>query len=263
MKSIAFIILTYNSEKYIYHCLKSVLDITGIVMNIFVIDNGSTDKSKELIQSFHDERIHLISMKKNYGTTITRNKGLANVTNEDYICILDSDTEINQDAILEMMDYLDHHRDVGLVGPSMKNQNDEFQIPYRKFPNLKLKLYKNIPIKSFNEKGVQMESYPDTDEKYIICDYLISACWLMPTSTFKKVGYLDERIFYAPEDVEYCIRIWKHGLKIVHLKNPVIIHHYQRISKKKLISKVNISHTYCLIRMLVENREFLKMRREM
>ncbi|MCD7893364.1 MAG: glycosyltransferase [Erysipelotrichaceae bacterium] len=256
---IAFIILTYNSQQYIENCIKSILSFDSLDFNAYIVDNGSNDKSVEIIKSFNDKRIILIELDKNYGTTISRNKGLHLIKDEDYVCILDSDTEVNQKAMVYMIDYLKNHIDVGLVGPSMKNKQDIYQIPYRRFPNLKLKLYKAAPIKSLNEKGIKMESYQVNDKDIAIeCDYLISACWMMPKTTIDKVGYLDERIFYSPEDVEYCIRIWENNLRIVHLKEPVIIHHYQRISKKKLFSKVNFSHFYCLLRMLYENRKFLK-----
>ena len=39
--------------------------------------------------------------------------------------------------------------------------------------------------------------------------YLMSACWMMRPTLFDEVGLLDENIFYAPEDVEFCIRVWK------------------------------------------------------
>lgn len=260
---IAFVILTYNSDKFIEDCLSSILKFKSIEYSIYVIDNGSKDQTIEIIKSFSDVNIHLICLEKNYGTTISRNKGLKKITDEQFVCILDSDTIVNEEAIISMINYLQNHKDVGLVGPSMKNINGELQTPYRKFPNLKLKLYKALPIKRFNDKGHELESYIlDDKQTEVICDYLISACWVMPVSTLSIVGLLDERIFYAPEDVEYCIRVWKNNLKIVHLKKPCIIHYYQRISRKKLISKVNLSHFYCLIRMLTENRNFLKERRK-
>jgi len=179
------------------------------------------------------------------------------------VCILDSDTIVNTNAFRVMADYLDSHREVGLVGPAMTNKNGDRQTPYRRFPTLKLKLYKGIPMKKLNEIGIQLESYPEADsQQEIVCDYLISACWLMPYSTFKEIGYFDENIFYSPEDVEYCIRCWMNNLSVVHLKQAEIIHIYQRISKKKLISRTNFSHLKCLLSVLYKYRHFLKKRRE-
>ena len=110
-----------------------------------------------------------------------------------------------------------------------------------------------------NEKGQILENYLEesiTDE--FECDYLISACWLMRYDIYKKLGGLDEKIFYSPEDVEYCMRAKSRGYKIVHLRKAKIIHIYQRISKKKLISKVNLSHLLGIRYVLKKYKKFLK-----
>ena len=44
----------------------------------------------------------------------------------------------------------------------------------------------------------------------------ISCCWFMRREVIERVGPLDELIFYAPEDVDYCLRAWKSGLAVVY-----------------------------------------------
>ena len=63
----------------------------------------------------------------------------------------------------------------------------------------------------------------------------------------ESIGLLDEKIFYSPEDVEYCVRAWKKGLRVIYCPEAHIIHATQRISKKKLISKHNWEHLKGLI----------------
>ena len=124
-----------------------------------------------------------------------------------------------------------------------------------------LKNLRNISnmLPTISKKGEKIENY---DEKEITdefkCDYLISACWMMRYETYKKIGKLDEKIFYSPEDVEYCMRIREKGLEIVHLRKAEIIHYYQRISKKKLISKANITHFTGIHYILKKYRKFLR-----
>ena len=259
MQKISYVILSYNSEKYLKGCLESILNVKNFEIEIYICDNGSQDNSVQIIEKLNDNRIHLIKLEKNYGTTDSRNKCLEIVKNTDYICILDSDTIINEEAMQIMTEYLKKHEEVGLVGPAMKGINGEKQIPFRKFPTWKIKLYKAMPIKYISKKGEKIENY---DEKEITdefkCDYLISACWMMRYETYKKIGKLDEKIFYSPEDVEYCMRIREKGLEIVHLRKAEIIHYYQRISKKKLISKANITHFTGIHYILKKYRKFLR-----
>ena len=259
MKKISYVILSYNSEKYLKNCLESILNIKNFNIDIYICDNGSQDNSVKIINQFNDKRINLIKLEKNYGTTISRNKCLRLIKNTDYICVLDSDTIINEEAMKIMTEYLDTHKNVGLVGPGMEGINGEKQIPFRKFPTWKIKLYKAVPIKSISQKGEKIENYDSntvTDE--FECDYLISACWMMKYETYKKVGELDEKIFYSPEDVEYCMRVRTNGFEIVHLRKAKIIHYYQRISKKKLISKANITHFIGIHYVLKKYKKFLK-----
>lgn len=256
---ISFVILTWNSEKYIKDCVDSILDIKKINLEIIIVDNGSSDSTINIIKTYTDERIKIIQLEKNYGTTISRNKGLSLIKNTDYICVLDSDTVINENAVNIMCNYLKNNPETAIVGPAMCGIDKKKQIPYRKFPSWKIKLYKAIPIKKINQIGERLEQYDASSiNEEFECDYLISACWMLRYEIYKKLGDLDEKIFYSPEDVEYCLRARNMGYKIIHLKNAQIIHAYQRISKKKLISKANFTHILGLYYVLNKYKKFLK-----
>jgi len=112
----------------------------------------------------------------------------------------------------------------------------------------KIKLYKAFPNKKVQDIGEKLENYDFSMEReYYEVDYLIGACWIMRKEIIEEVGLLDEKIFYAPEDVDYCARVWRAGYKVVFCKDAQIIHEWQRISKKKLISKMNWEHIKGLI----------------
>ena len=262
MEKVSFVILTWNSSQYIKECIDSINAISNFLIKIIIVDNGSTDNTVEILKEYKKKtnNLNVIFLSQNMGTTKSRNIALKIVDDDtDYICILDSDTIINENAIQIMSKYLSQNYDTALVGPAMINEKNEKQIPYRKFPSWKIKLLKAFPIKKVSKIGEKIESYSSEnllDE--FECDYLISACWMMRYDTYEKLGNLDENIFYSPEDVEYCMRAKSKGYKIVHLKNAKIIHLYQRISKKKLISKVNFSHLWGINYILKKYKKFLK-----
>lgn len=77
--------------------------------------------------------------------------------------------------------------------------------------------------------------------------YLISACWVTPTWVWERVGLLDEEIFYAPEDVDWCVRCHAAGLRVVRVHGEPMVHHYQRISKRRMISRMNWEHVKGLV----------------
>lgn len=262
MKKISFVVLTWNSSKYIKNCIDSINTIFDFSVQTIIVDNGSTDDTVEILKEYRKEmnNLNVIFLSENVGTTKSRNIALEAIDDgTDYICILDSDTIVNENAIKIMSEYLSKNHDVALVGPEMVNEKNERQIPYRKFPNWKIKILKAFPIKKISKIGEGIESYPiENISDEFECDYLISACWMMRYDTYKDLGNLDEKIFYSPEDVEYCMRARSKGYKIVHLKNAKIIHLYQRISKKKFISKVNLSHLLGINYVLKKHKKFLK-----
>lgn len=226
-----------------------MLAITLFDYGIAVIDNGSTDKTREIISSYTDERIYASFLEANMGTTVARNIALKNMpSHTDYVCILDSDTVMNETALNTLVEALKHDPDIGLIGPSMHDKFGNQQLSGRKLPSMGIKLRKACPIKAIQVIGERQERLvTDVVAGLQDADYLISACWLMPRTIIEAVGLLDEKIFYAPEDADYCLRVWQAGWRVVWCHNAQIIHHYQRLSKKKFISRTNWEHIKGLV----------------
>lgn len=83
------IISVYNKEAYISKTLNSVINQTYVNFELIIINDGSTDKSLEIIKQFKDSRLIIIDQ-KNQGASYTRNKGLA-IAKGKFIALLDGD----------------------------------------------------------------------------------------------------------------------------------------------------------------------------
>ena len=245
--TLSFIILTYNSEKYIHQCLQSVitkLNDEKLPYEIFVVDNGSEDSTKIILKSYqhsHPKTFNSIFLDKNTGTTYSRNLALKKAKGQ-YLCILDSDTRILSGDFCEALQYLGRNRDIGILAPLLVLPNGEFQHSVKRFPTFFQKLQKFRRIfenKSFNDKDFY-EDFPFSQET--IVDSAISACWLIHKSILSEVGYFDERIFYSPEDLDYCVRVWKSGKKVVFYPKMKILHNTQQITYKNPFSYIALSH---------------------
>ena len=248
MGKISFVILTWNSEKVITQCIESIVNSELDSYEIIVVDNGSADKTRELINSFAEKYpaadVKNLWLEKNYGTTVSRNLGINKIADDaEYICILDSDTVINHDAMTKLTSALEDDPRNAITGPSMVNLSNEPQITAKKIPTAMLKFCKAIPIRSIQKIGERKEKYDFSDGRHFYpVGYLISACWMIRRESLEKIGLLDEKIFYSPEDVEYCVRTWQKGFRVIYCTDAKIIHATQRISKKKLISRHNWEH---------------------
>ena len=263
MKTIGFVVLTWNSDKVIERCLDSLLNMKSKVLlpAVVVIDNGSKDDTVKLVKKAFERKpdinTKLISLTKNMGTTYSRNLGILHMKNNqvNYVCILDSDTEIDAFAMESLIDVLDKNEGCGIVGPRMHDSKMVYQQSGRQIPTLTEKLFKVVPIKSIQQKGIAKQAtISETGVGSVNVGYLMSACWVMRTSIFDQVGFLDEKIFYAPEDVDYCIRCWKNGLSVKYCYDADIVHEWQRLSRKKILSKHNIEHVKGLAYMFLKHK---------
>ena len=103
MPLISVIIPVYNVEDYLERCVDSVLHQTYTDLEIWLVDDGSTDRCGVICDQYssEDPRIHVIH-KKNGGLSDARNYAL-DVASGDYICFVDSDDWIPEDSLKTML----------------------------------------------------------------------------------------------------------------------------------------------------------------
>src|SRR5271165_3851874 len=111
------LIPTYNCERYICDAVDSVLAQTYPVHEVIVVDDGSTDNTREVLASYGN-RIRYIPQ-VNAGPPAARNNGMAHATG-DLIALLDSDDLWTPEKLGKQMNFLEQHPDCGLVYTDMK-----------------------------------------------------------------------------------------------------------------------------------------------
>lgn len=110
---ISVVIPLYNKEKSIAQSLKSVLDQTYTNFEIVVVDDGSTDKSVEVVKNIGDDRIQLLCQ-PNAGPSKARNTGVKN-SKGDWIVFLDADDELLPEALSIFTEIIVEHQDVDII----------------------------------------------------------------------------------------------------------------------------------------------------
>ena len=246
--AISFVILTWNSENTIGDCLISISDKCireGLEYEIFVVDNGSCDRTVEIIRGrFSTLPVDLIRLNSNKGTTFSRNIALKKCRG-DIICILDSDTVFKDGRIKEIISLLDDSS-IGIVAPRLVLPDGNIQHSVKKFPSVFSKFLRLIGI-LFKIKIKNYDFYhgfPFSSKKEV--DTAISACWFFRRGLRMEVGLLDERIYYSPGDVDYCLRVRKRGKKIIYFPFLTVLHHTQQITHQRPVSRIALSHLWGL-----------------
>lgn len=188
---VSIIMPVYNAENYIKRALDSVIGQSYKKIEIVIIDDGSTDKSAEIIKSYKDMRIRYI-YQDNSQIGAARNHGLREC-NGDYITFLDADDQYFGEKIEKQINFFIEH-------PS-------YQVVYSKA----LYFYTNRPDTLY----MRQREYPSGHifAKQLKGHFININTLMFHRSVFEEVKYFNENKFY-PEDWEYCLRISLAGFEI-------------------------------------------------
>lgn len=109
----------YNGEKYLSEAIDSILNQTFTDFEFLIINDGSTDDSVKIIQSYEDTRIRLIHNETNLKLIATLNKGIE-VARGEYIARMDADDISLPDRLAKQFDFLNANSKVGVLGCAVK-----------------------------------------------------------------------------------------------------------------------------------------------
>lgn len=133
-KKVSIITCFYNEEKYLAKAIDSVLAQTYSNFELILVNDGSTDRSDEIVKGYHDDRIIYISYEENRHQSYARNRGIEAAAG-DYIGFFDGDDIMVPDKMEKQVKYLDENTDVALVSGSYAymdregNVSDEIVVP--------------------------------------------------------------------------------------------------------------------------------------
>lgn len=105
----------YNGEKYLQEAINSILEQTFTDFEFLIINDGSTDGSGEIIQSYHDGRIRLVRNETHIGLTPSLNKGI-DLALGKYIARMDCDDISLPNRLEKQVIFMEFHPDVGVCG---------------------------------------------------------------------------------------------------------------------------------------------------
>ncbi|MEY8412514.1 glycosyltransferase family 2 protein [Lachnospiraceae bacterium 62-26] len=129
---ISVVIPTYNREKTIKMAVDSVLDQTYRDIELIIVDDASTDNTKEVISKMTDERIHYVQVKENAGACNARNIG-AKLAKGEYIAFQDSDDWWHSDKLEKQYRFMEEKgldfSFCGMTRIMLENPNRKYYYP--------------------------------------------------------------------------------------------------------------------------------------
>lgn len=237
---LSIVIVNYNAAEYLKPCLDSVIvSNPEISLEVIVVDNGSTDNSTELMGSQYPS-IKLIHNKNNFGYAVANNRAL-NLVRGQYILLLNPDTVLPPNCLRKLIDFLNLHPDIGMIGPKLIRADGAFDHACRRqFPS-PLDIYFRLLgldrlFPSSKLFGHYSLTYLDPNISGEV-DCISGAFMLVTRKGFCEVGLLDERFFMYAEDIDWAHRFKLAGWKVYYLAQVEVLHH-KRASAIKTAPKM-------------------------
>lgn len=220
MKELAIILLNYNNVEDTLECVRSIEENYSEKCTIIVVDNMSSDNSKEILIK-NEDRYKLILNDVNEGFAHGNNIGIKWAMSQgfEYVMLLNNDTLVAKQSIERMMMAIKKDKKIGIVSPRImyypNKENiwfDGGQIDWFKFIVLHKNMNKNINDITENKDN----------EEFV--DFITGCCMLIRREVIDSIGYLPEEYFMYYEDVDYCVRVKDGGFKLVNIKDSIIYH---------------------------------------
>lgn len=220
MEKIAAIVVTYNPDEGLNKSTKSLIKQ---VDSIIMVDNGSNDEGKEIINKIknkYGEKIEVIFNEENLGIATALNKGVKYALNNDYKWILTMD----QDSCAE-----ENMVKIMLETYYAIDENERKDI---------LSLFP-----TFIDRGIESLDKNNENVKYEYVDAEITSGNLLKAEIFEKAGFFDDSLFIDMVDTDYCMRLNELGIKMIRISGAILNHSIGNSKEvKKLFGTFNTSN---------------------
>lgn len=218
---ISIILSTFNDERTIFYSIKSILGQTYSNFELIIINDFSTDKTKQIIKSFNDSRIIYIENEYNIGRSLSRNKGIKK-SKGDFIAIIDGDDIALPERLEVKLNYLLNNPSIDLVASNIIFFSND----------------KVIGVSDFNQPNQKKNNF------YFHPLQMPHSTWMARATFLKNFNY-DPRANLI-EDQDLLLR-GNHKHKYSLIKEPLVFYRVPiKISVKYKIKQV---YVLCLSRL--------------
>lgn len=229
LTEVSVVMSAYNDEQYVGYAIESILKQTYSDFEFIIVNDGSTDHTAEVIQSYNDPRIRFFNLSENKGLATALNCGIQKAIGK-YIVRQDSDDLSHQDRLEKLITFIKSNREYALVGSKLRTFFDDDNTIVR-------------------EKAARQELWFNRFSGDILLDQMlmgnqiINGTVIYLKSAFDRLGgYNDE--YECTQDYDLHLRLLETG-KLFKLDE--VLYDYRIHPKQVSISKYRIQKHYnCL-----------------
>lgn len=222
----------YNGEAFLKEAIDSILNQTYQDFEFLIINDGSKDKSVEIIKSYDDSRINLINNETNLGVALVRNRGLE-LAKGEYVVFMDCDDISVPERIEKQVKFMDNNPTIGVCGSEHENFGE----------NIKSYIIKN-PLDHDSIKSA-----------------LFFFCAINNGTAIIRKSFLDKN------DLKYCSEfphiaedfdLWIRCSFCFELRNlPELLYKYRQVSSSVTHTYIEDKQKKCLLPIYQQNLNYL------
>jgi GT2 family glycosyltransferase len=225
---LGIVIVGMNTREYVQNCLRSLSETSwgACSHSIIYIDNASRDDTVEVVRRDFPE-VQVVANQENIGFCRAANQGSREI-HAKYILHLNNDTLVYPDALPQMVQFLDEHADVAIVGCRLLNHDLTDQWSARRFPGGIHSVCgrRSAIAKAFPEiKPVRDYLFKDklrNPEPFRV-DWVGTPCLMVRSEVFEELGGFPEDFYYWHEAI-FCQRALRAGYTTWVVPTAQVIH---------------------------------------
>lgn len=243
-KTVTGCIVTYNNIDTIDSAVSSLLKCTEADFRLFIVDNGSTDGTPELIEKNYPQ-VTVIRSGGNIGFGAGHNLILDRL-DSDYHAIINPDISVRDDVISKLAAYLDETPEAGLVSPEVRFPDGKPQILGKKNPCLRYLFASHFRKGSEPDETLREYAMLDADYSKPFEIENATGCFIfIRTELFRKLGGFDKRYFMYFEDCDLSREVNRVS-KVVYNPQVTVYHEWHRDSKRNF--RLKLIHITSMLR---------------
>ena len=218
--SVLVVIVNYNHAKCLEGLMNSVFATEYPNFRVVLLDNASSDNSREIIKTFKDQRLRVVLLPENVGLCKARNLG-ASSSESSYFAFLDPDVIVTTMWLQRLVDTMESDLTLGIAESTITSQ---------------------IPWAASSKERVKL--------------FALGTAFIIRNSVWHQLGGFDDDYFVGYEDVDLGWRTWLLGYKVVGTTNSLVYHVGGLLRKGNLRNVFRYNDFKNRLSALITNLEF-------
>lgn len=231
--SVAIAVISWNTRDLLDACLRSMhADAQSGLAEVWVVDNGSTDGSVEMVRDKHPwVKLEVPNSNLGYGPAVNR---VAEMTDAPWVVASNADVEVEPGAMAALLRAGREDPRAGVIGPRLILDDGSTQPGVQPYPTAANALLRNLWAYKLSRRvgeRLYLAAYWDPTRPATV-DWITGAFLLIRRETYEQIGGFDEEQWMYAEDLDVCWRAHEAGWTVRYVPQ-ARVHHALSVAAEK------------------------------